>query len=305
MRPLSLDKAHRPRTDEQRLQALAGLATGVTRALREKEPARQRAQLTTLAAHLGEGLGISEQQLIAAARRAAEELARDAALTDIKPSASPLYRSIADWARKQAGADAGAAAAGSLQAALGAAVLVSAPPSPLPDGAAAQSVLAAGIQDITNTLAGSFQLNDVLRMILETMYRAVGFTRVLLCIRDPAANALRGRFGFGADIDQILKRGFSIPLAPARDAFHAAISQGADIFIADVDGDQIRDHIPAWYRALIPARSLLLFPVLINGKPVGLLYADSDAGAIELGSAELNLLKTLRNQAVLAIKQNG
>jgi GAF domain-containing protein len=56
----------------------------------------------------------------------------------------------------------------------------------------------------------------------------------------------------------------------------------------------------------VPARSLLLFPVLVNKKPVGLLYADSDvAGAIQLGSAELNLLKTLRNQAVLAIKQNS
>ena len=33
-------------------------------------------------------------------------------------------------------------------------------------------VLAAGIQDITNAMVESFQLNDVLRMILETMFRA-------------------------------------------------------------------------------------------------------------------------------------
>jgi len=146
----------------------------------------------------------------------------------------------------------------------------------------------------------------VLRMILETMYRGIGFTRVLLCVRDPTQNALRGRFGFGPDIDQVIKRGFSVSLAPTRDAFYAAVSQGADVFIEDVNGDKIREHIPEWYRKLVPARSLVLFPVMINKKAVGLFYADCDAGhQIQLGSAELNLLKTLRNQAVLAIKQHS
>jgi GAF domain-containing protein len=56
----------------------------------------------------------------------------------------------------------------------------------------------------------------------------------------------------------------------------------------------------------VPARSLVLFPVMINKKAVGLFYADSDgAQPIQLGSAELNLLKTLRNQALLAIKQHS
>jgi serine/threonine protein kinase len=302
MRQLPADKPYRPRTDEQRLRSLAALSTGMTRALREHDPAKQRAHITRLAANLGEGLGISEQQLIGAARAAAEHLATDSALADIKPAGSPLYKAIVDWARREGGAGVGTRADEDVQVALAGAVVLDTPAAPT-GGAEAQAVLTAGIQDITNTLAGNFQLNDVLRMILETMYRAVGFTRVLLCVRDPASNALRGRFGFGADIDRIIKRGFSVPLAPARDVFHAAVNQAADLFIEDVDGEKIRDHVPAWYRALIPARSLLLFPVLVKGKPVGLLYADSDAGAIQLGAAELNLLKTLRNQAVLAIKQ--
>ena len=44
-------------------------------------------------------------------------------------------------------------------------------------------VLAAGIQDITNAMVESFQLNDVLRMILETMFRALGFRRMVFCLR--------------------------------------------------------------------------------------------------------------------------
>ena len=182
-------------------------------------------------------------------------------------------------------------------------------PEPIapPSRSAERSViLNAGIQDITNSLVGDCELNDILRMILETMYRGIGFTRVLLCVRDPASNSLRARFGFGADVDQIVRRGFQVPLAPSADAFHVAISNGADLLIEDIDSERIRDHIPEWYRAQVPARSLALFPVMVKSKPVGLLYGDSDrAGTLSFEPAELNLLKTLRNQAVLAVTQQS
>jgi eukaryotic-like serine/threonine-protein kinase len=130
---------------------------------------------------------------------------------------------------------------------------------------------------------------------------------VLLCVRDPSGNCLKGRFGLGLDVDQILKRGFQVPLAAARDAFHAAISSGSDVHIENVNAERICDHIPDWYRKLVPgAQSIALFPVLVNKKPVALFYGDSDhAGQLTLEAGELNLLKTLRNQAVLAIRQRG
>ena len=81
---------------------------------------------------------------------------------------------------------------------------------------------------------------------------------------------------------------------------------GADVYIEDVNAEKIRDHIPDWYRKLVPARSLVLFPIVINKKPVGLFYADCDeARTNRFEAGELNLLKTLRNQAVLAIKQHS
>lgn len=55
----------------------------------------------------------------------------------------------------------------------------------------------AGIQDISNTLVEDFKLNDVLRIILETMYRAKGFKRVVLCVRDARSNTTLGRFASG------------------------------------------------------------------------------------------------------------
>ena len=178
--------------------------------------------------------------------------------------------------------------------------------APSMEPAARAHMLSAGIQDITNTLAGDYQLNDVLRIILETMYRAIGFTRVMLCTRDPASNSLRARLGFGDQADAIIKRGFQVPLGSSKDVFFGAISKLADICIEDCESEKIRPYSPDWYRSSLTARGFVLFPVAINNKPVALIYADHvEAGRLRFADGELNLLKTLRNQAILAIRQKS
>lgn len=47
-----------------------------------------------------------------------------------------------------------------------------------------------------------------------------------------------------------------------------------------------------------------LLPLVVKGAPVGLIYADKcEAGAIVPSEKELSLLRTLRNQAVMAFRQ--
>ena len=121
----------------------------------------------------------------------------------------------------------------------------------------------------------------------------------------PVVN-LRARFGFGEDVAEILRKGFAVPLAGPRDIFYAAISQGADLCIEDLGAEKIRPHVPQWYQELAAAHGLVLFPVLVNHRPVALIYADADTPeTLHFQPEELNLLKTLRNQAVLAIKQRS
>jgi hypothetical protein len=87
--------------------------------------------------------------------------------------------------------------------------------------------------------------------------------------------------------------------------FHLATSKGVDIIITDIDDPKIADKIPDWYRKAMVAKTFVLFPLTIKGNPVALIYADRDtAGSIVIPEKELTLLKTLRNQAVLAIKSS-
>ncbi|HRP65412.1 MAG TPA: HDOD domain-containing protein [Thauera sp.] len=170
----------------------------------------------------------------------------------------------------------------------------------------AQVVLSQGIQDISNSLVEDFKLNDVLRIILETMYRAMGFKRVLLCIRDARTNAMTGRFGLGPGVAELAKQvHFSLSAHPDN-VFNVATAKGVDILITDIDDPKIATRVPDWYRKSVPSRTFVLLPLTIKGRPVAMIYADKDrAGEIEISEQELALLRTLRNQAVLAIKQAG
>lgn len=165
-----------------------------------------------------------------------------------------------------------------------------------------QDILTAGIQEISNSMVDGFQLNDILRMILETIYRAMAFERVILCIRNPAQKKMQGRFGIGTQAPEFAKA-FSFGLDFSADIFHAALTNGADILISDANAPSIASRIPQWFRSLTQANTFILLPLMVRKNAVALIYAEkSVANSIQLNERELALVRTLRNQAVLAIR---
>lgn len=168
-----------------------------------------------------------------------------------------------------------------------------------------ETTLSDGIQDVTNTLVGEYKLNDVLQMVLETIYRALGFRHVLILSRDVKHRMMVARFGFGENITEILPR-FHFPLAFDADVFHLALAKGLDIVIEDVGAPNIASKIPSWHSRAVDSRCFLLLPVVVNKVPIGLIYADMQhEKKLQLTSKQLSMLRTLRNQAVLAIKQKA
>ena len=166
-------------------------------------------------------------------------------------------------------------------------------------------VLAAGIQDITNAMVESFQLNDVLRMILETMFRALGFRRMVFCLREARTDQLTGRFGLGEGSEAVV-RAMKVPLNVPGDLFMAVCLRGADTLINDATEPRISARLHRWYVEGVSAPSFLLLPLQMKGQPFALIYADQAVpGGIVVDDKALGLLRTLRNQAVMAFRQAG
>ena len=169
-----------------------------------------------------------------------------------------------------------------------------------------KDTLTAGIQDITNAMVEDFKLSDVLRMILETMFRAMEFDHVIFCMRDAKSETMTGRFGLGSGVEPLVKT-FKVPLKAATpDLFAVVCNKGTDTMISDATETRIAQRLPPWYHAGLNAHSFLLLPLSIKSAPFGLIYADKKVrGALELDEKELALLRTLRNQAVMAFKQSS
>jgi len=164
------------------------------------------------------------------------------------------------------------------------------------------AILINGIQEITNTLLEDFEINNILTMILETMYRGFSFHRVLLCLADGRQTQVRARFGFGENIEKIIE-GFNFKIQRAPDVFNIAVTQGKDLGIDDTGDARIQKGIPEWYRRLVAAPAFVLYPILINKKPLGLIYADKENPGRVLQGDKVQYMKTLCSQAILAMKQ--
>lgn len=314
MRPVLEAVAGRSAFGNDWLRIIASLASELCDTARAGTPKERTAGMDALAHKYGKGMGVSEAGVLEVVRISFDILARESVVIGATAAIAPVLAHARNWISPddpptQRLSPATEDAISTLIDAVrlpAAAAAAPAEANAIASAVERTALLSAGVQDIAGVLAGDYQLNDVLRIILETMYRAIGFQRVLLCVRDPQGSALRARVGLGRDADAIIRAGFGVPLQGPPDIFSAAIGNGADLCIEDVDAENIRAHVPAWYRKAIPARGLVLFPLRLKTRIMGLLYGDTERlGSLRFKPEELNLLRTLRNQAVLAIRQAG
>ena len=318
MRKLPPGSVRKASTADERMRILSAFSNDLCTLISDVDPEQRQKELRKVTARFSDNLVLSEQALRETMEKSFQEVAQFAGIIGINLKQSVFGRQMQAWNKEHSApliteTDSLAETTGSVATILSGFVPAGAPGSPVVEGEAdsasemanSESILMAGIQDISNTLVEDFKLNDVLRIILETMYRAKGFKRVILCVRDARKNTMLGRFGFGPDAADISQK-FNFSLVFTPDIFHAALSKGVDILISDTNDPKISSRIPEWFRKGVNAGTFVIFPLCIKTNPVAMIYADNDqAGEIVIPEKELSLLRTLRNQAVLAIKQSS
>ncbi len=163
-------------------------------------------------------------------------------------------------------------------------------------------ILVNGISEITNAMLSDYSINDILTMVLETIYRGMGFNRVLFAIFDPRSKQVVARFGFGKGIDEVIPN-FRYSVNETEDVCVSTIRKGKEYIILDVNSREYSGRVPEWLRKLTAPTTLVLYPLIINKRCLGLIYADNDDSNIKISMEALGFFKTLRNQASLAIQQ--
>ncbi len=314
MRRLPDEKIKKGLSNGDRLRILSGFSNELSEVITNTPEHERSAAVKRLSVKYGECLSVNEKQIGALVEKSLQDITQFSAAVNVNLKQSKFAKQAAQWVGKS-DVPAPTNAETETESVLAATLLHEHKPAhdqhagergeaPAHNAAEIHAILSSGLQDISNSLIDdSIKVNDILRMILETMYTGMSFHHVLFCIKDGRSNAMTGKFGFGENV-QTLVKGFQFPMIDQPDVFHVALKNNADILISDIDDPKIASRIPAWYRQAVSARTFLIFPIVIKGKPLGLIYADRlKPGDIAVLENELSLLKSLRNQAVLAIKQ--
>lgn len=167
-----------------------------------------------------------------------------------------------------------------------------------------RELLMAGVQDVTEMMAsGRCGTNELIVLVLETLYHALGCRFAAFCLLDPQSGQYRARVALGEQ-HGARRAKFAFSANGGDDVFVLALRNKADVVIADASRGRVRDLVPPWHRALFPdAASFIILPLLVQEKRLGLFYADRTLPAPEgIPAEEAALIRTLKMQVVAALQ---
>ena len=172
-----------------------------------------------------------------------------------------------------------------------------------PDGSGAhrspEDMLLASLDEIVSAINKEMPLNDVLMMILETVFRGLSFDHVLLALITPDRTLLRGRLCVGARSQEMIEA-FQVRLTFPRNSLAEVISRGTEINVAEKTG---MDLVPKDFLTRTCAKSFILLPLVVKNAAIGAIYAQRSNNGDVIGESELRNVCILRNYAAMAIKQ--
>lgn len=170
------------------------------------------------------------------------------------------------------------------------------------DPATVEAALSAGTQEIfTLLMSDEKTLSDILNKAIDVLHDALKVETTCLFKANPKAIKMEKMYfhgGYQGDL--------SFPLTPnsTKDIFQISIHQHLDLMIENAESEEFHTNLPDWYISKLNDKSLMLLPLVIKEKSVGLIYAGSrHANHLNLPSSTVNLIKTIRNQMLIAIKQ--
>lgn len=301
--PLPTRAQKAPESRQEWMSLVASFSSEAARLMPHSNDAKQLADNQILLARFGTALNLDKEkidQLFAVAIEEAHILLDSMGLLSVPDRPAELPSEIETGT--------------SAQNLLNDFLLTTAEPDSLPSMAChpsgkpinAHALLLAGVQDVTQMMgSGHGKLNELIMQVLETLYQGMGFRFATVCMKDLKSNQFRARVAIGEN-HAARQAGFRFSTTITHDIFHLAIKNNADLMIADATATKIHELIPAWHRELLSdTRSFVVLPLVIQEKPLGLLYADRSRLAPEGVSAdETALIKTLKGLLLAALNSH-
>ena len=155
------------------------------------------------------------------------------------------------------------------------------------------------LRDLSSMLNDKPDLNIIMETILEGIYRGVGMDRAVFAMLTPDKSLLRAKHVLGEDADKF-SRVFTFNISVNPNVFSEALQKNQSIWVQGGNGEH-RSLLSDGLLSTLNCRDFYISPVVINGRPVGLFYADRQPSERELDAASFESLKHFAQQACMAI----
>lgn len=165
--------------------------------------------------------------------------------------------------------------------------------------AARSDVLNSLTKELAATLDPSenFDLNAVIMMILEAIYRGAGLDRALFCLVNGDRTEVQARLGVGADIEPLIDK-FRFPISMRSGPIATALLSKQDLMMDS--GAAVR-YNRSPFMNVVATSCFGILPIVVQGVVAGCLYFDSAADGFTFDVRTRQALLELRKFAVAAI----
>jgi len=155
------------------------------------------------------------------------------------------------------------------------------------------------LREISGRIAAGAPLNEILQLVLEGIFRGVGFDRVLFALLSPNRQQLIGKAALGAGAEGLRQRFiFSLDSTPG-DVFNEFFRHPRAMRFTP--GNECPGVRPERLQALTDATLACLAPIQVNSRAIGLFYADRLNLAMGIDDEAFEAFQLFAQQVSLAV----
>jgi HD-like signal output (HDOD) protein len=157
------------------------------------------------------------------------------------------------------------------------------------------------MEEVNQALASQAPINQVLLMILEGIFRGIGFDRVIFSLVNTQRTAISARFGLGAEVDSLLPL-LRAHLKEEDNALALALAERKEYLLEPSrrPGDRVLMAEDFWQAS--GAGSSLILPLHVDQIPIGAIYVDRIKPEADITEEDRRRLHLFRDLLIIALR---
>jgi HD-like signal output (HDOD) protein len=157
------------------------------------------------------------------------------------------------------------------------------------------------LRELSALMESKPNINSVLEIVLEGMYRGIGMDRTLFALRSPDHRFLMGRYALGVG-NETLRRAFQFETDSLKpNVFSRMVETRKAVWLQEKSAGELRQLLTPQVREVTRGAGFFATPIEIHGKVIGVFYADRQPSGRFLDEESFTSFRHFAHQGNLAL----